>query len=247
MTVPYSPYNSSLTVRFSQMVEYKLFPWFDEEFSAHARLNFPLFGISQPMQRLFPKYVPAGRKSVKVFAATLDFAGPSGGVPKDVCLKLARGVDEVVRLSHEASVYRKQLAKLSGIAVPKMYGFFIGHYKDTPVACLVLELCLGPTLKLTDSEAFVRLALRNVRKVHTCGITQNMQLDLHHFVMKDDKVMLVDFSRAVVHRCNSAMPVYVNQRFSLDRSDIHDNDEHHDCGGLMDMAGRSMRAVSVAS
>ena len=136
------------------MVEYKLFPWFDEAFSAHARLNFPLFGISQQMQQLFPKYLPTNYENVNVFAATLDFAGPSGGVPKDVCLKLARGVDEVVRLSHEASVYRKQLAKLWGIAVPRMYGFFIGHYEDTPVACLLLELCLGPTAPLSDPEAF---------------------------------------------------------------------------------------------
>jgi hypothetical protein len=137
------------------MVEYKLFPWFDEAISAHAHLNYPLFGISQPIQQLFPKYTSPNHKSVKVFAATLDFAGPSGGVPKDVCLKLARGVDEVVRLSHEASVYRKQLSKLWGIAVPKMYGFFIGHYEDTPVACLLLELCVGPTVLPSDSEAFV--------------------------------------------------------------------------------------------
>ena len=137
------------------MVEYKLFPWFDEAISAHARLNFPLFGISQPMQQLFPKYASTNHKSVKVFAASLDFVGPSGDVPKDVCLKLARGVDEVVRLSHEASVYRKQLSKLWGIAVPKMYGFFIGHYEDTPVACLLLELCLGPTVLPSDSERFV--------------------------------------------------------------------------------------------
>lgn len=228
------------------MVEYKLFPWFDEAISAHAHLNYPLFGISQPIQQLFPKYTSPNHKSVKVFAATLDFAGPSGGVPKDVCLKLARGVDEVVRLSHEASVYRKQLSKLWGIAVPKMYGFFIGHYEDTPVACLLLELCVGPTVLPSDSEAFVRQAIRNVRKVHTVGITQNMPLELHHFVMKDDKVMLVDFSRAVVHRCNSAMPVYVNQRFCLDRGDIHE-DDGHDCGGMMDIARESMRAVSVAS
>ncbi|KAI9446189.1 hypothetical protein H4582DRAFT_1904169 [Lactarius indigo] len=210
MTVLYSPYNNSLT--------YKLFPWFDEAFSAYARLNFPLFGISQPMQRLFPGYLPADHESVKVFAATLDFTGPSDDVPKDVCLKLARGVDEVVRLSHEASVYRRQLAKLWGIAVPRMYGFFIGHCEDTPVACLLLELCLGPTLLLRDSEAFVHLAMQNVRKVHTVGITQNMPLELHHFVMKDNKVMLVDFSRAVVHRCK------IINVFSLDRKDIHEDD-----------------------
>jgi hypothetical protein len=227
------------------MVEYKLFPWFDEAFSAHAHLNFPLFGINQPMQQLFPGYIPVDHESVKVFAATLDFMGPSDGVPKDVCLKMARGVDEVVRLSHEASVYRRELAKLWGIAVPKMYGFFMGHCEDTPVACLLLELCLGPTVQLRDSEEFVRLAMQNVRKVHTVGITQNMPVELHHFVMKDDKVMLVDFSRAVVHRCNNAMPVYINQRFCLDRNYVPEDNER-DCGGLMAMARERMRAVSVA-
>ena len=85
-----------------------------------------------------------------------------------------------------------------------------------------------------------------MRKIHTVGITQNMPLELHHFVMKDDKVMLVDFSRAVVHRCNSAMPVYSNQRFSIDRSDVNEHDER-DCGGLMAVARERMRAVAVAS
>jgi hypothetical protein len=159
MTVSYSPYNNTLTVRFSQMVEFKLSPWFDEDFSAYARLNYPLFGISQPIQKLFPGYVPVENRSVNVFAATLDFNGPVDGVPKDVCIKLARGVDEVVRLSHEASVYRKQLAKLWGIAVPRMYGFFIGHHEDTPVACLLLELCIGSNNTLCDPDEFMCVLL----------------------------------------------------------------------------------------
>jgi hypothetical protein len=87
--------------------------------------------------------------------------------------------------------------------------------------------------------------MQNVRKVHTVGITQNMPVELHHFVMKDDKVMLVDFSRAVVHRCNNAMPVYINQRFCLDRNYVPEDNER-DCGGLMAMARERMRAVSVA-
>ncbi|KAH9980947.1 hypothetical protein BGW80DRAFT_1137540, partial [Lactifluus volemus] len=123
-----------------------------------------------------------------------------------VCIKLARGVDEVVRLTHEASVYRNELAKLWGIAVPKMYGFFIGHHEDDPVACLLLELCLGPSVPPCNSDEFIRLAMQNVRKIHTLGITQDLPLELHHFVMKDNKVLLVDFSRAVDHRCNNAMP-----------------------------------------
>jgi len=86
--------------------------------------------------------------------------------------------------------------------------------------------------------------MQAVRKVHTFGITQNMPLELHHFVMKDNKVLLVDFSRAVVHRCNSAMPVYSNQRFCINREDVQEDDEH-DCREVMTIAKESMRAASV--
>jgi hypothetical protein len=86
--------------------------------------------------------------------------------------------------------------------------------------------------------------MQNVRKVHTIGITQNMPLELHHFVMKDDKVLLVDFARAVVHRCNNAMPVYGNQRYCLDWRDVQE-DDGRDCGELIAIAKESMRAVSV--
>ncbi|KAI9511102.1 hypothetical protein F5148DRAFT_1173736 [Russula earlei] len=233
MTISFSPYNGSLTVRFSQMVEFKLFPWFGEAYSAYACLNYPLFGISQQVQRIFPQYVPEDKESVNVFAATLEFSGPDDGVPKDV-----------VRLSHEASIYRKELVKLWGIAVPRMYGFFIGHYDDEPVACLLLELCPGPKVPLHDVEEFIRVAMQNVRKVHTFGITQNMPLKLHHFVMKDNRVLLVDFSRAVVHRCNNAMPVYSNQRFCLNREDAR-KDDGHDCGATMTVAAAWMRAASL--
>jgi hypothetical protein len=157
MTVSFSPPDHSLAVRFSETVEFKLFPWFDEAFSARARLSYPLREMCKPIQRLFPRYdVPTSDDaSARVFTATLDFTGPDAGVPKDVCLKLARGVDEVVRLSHEASIYRKELVKLWGIAVPRMYGFFIGHHEDEPVACLLLELCPGPSAPLRDAEVFM--------------------------------------------------------------------------------------------
>jgi len=159
MTVSFSPYDASLTVQFSQMVEFKLYPWFDEAFSAYAHLDYPVYGVSQPIEQLFPGYVPAVDPSLRVFAASLDFFGPDNGVPKHVCVKLARGVDEVVRLSHEASIYRKELVKLWGIAVPRMYGFFIGHHGDAPVACLLLELCPGPNAPLRHAESFMCVPL----------------------------------------------------------------------------------------
>jgi hypothetical protein len=157
MTALSLPPDHSLSVKFSETVEFKLFPWFDEAFSARARLNYPLRGVCKPIQRLFPRYdVPTPEDaSARVFSATLDFVGPDDGVPKDVCLKLARGVDQVVRLSHEASIYRKELVKLWGIAVPRMHGFFIGHHEDTPVACLLLELCPGPNEPLRNAEEFM--------------------------------------------------------------------------------------------
>ncbi|KAF8470405.1 hypothetical protein DFH94DRAFT_847545 [Russula ochroleuca] len=225
MTISPSPCSGGLTVQFNKTTEFKLYPWFGEAFTAHAYLNFPLFGIGQPMQRLFPGY-SVNDESSNVFATTLEFSGPSDGVPEVMCLKLARGVDEVVHLSHEASVYRKDLVKLWGIAVPRMYGFFVGHHEDMPVACLLLEFCSGPN-DLCDTEEFIRLAMQTVRKVHTLGITQNMLLELHHFVMKDNNVLLVDFSRAVMHQC-SAVPICSHQRVCLDDEDEEEDDEY-DC------------------
>jgi hypothetical protein len=100
-------------------------------------------------------------------------------------------------------------------------------------------------LPLTPSGIFAsRLAMQNLRKVHKLGITQNMPLELRHFVMKDNKVLLVDFSRAVVHRCNNATLVYNIQRFWLSWESVREDDEH-DCGELMTSAKRKMRAASV--
>lgn len=150
-----SPYSGSLTVQFSNVVEFKLYPWFEETFTAHANLDYPLFGIGQPMRQLFPGYSMESDEYSRVFAATLEFSGPDDGVPKNMCLKLARGIDEVVHLSHEATFYRNELSKLSGITVPRMYGFFSGHHEDAFVGCLLLELCTGPKVPRYDTAEFM--------------------------------------------------------------------------------------------
>jgi hypothetical protein len=150
-----SPYNGSLTVQFSNTVNVKLYPWFSETFTAHAKLNYPLFGISPPMKQLFPGYSSNSNKSSNVFAATLEFSGPDHGVPKDMCLKVARGMDDCVHLKREASLYRDGLAKLSGITVPRMHGFFTGLHDDATVGCLLLELCTGPKDLCCDTEEFM--------------------------------------------------------------------------------------------
>lgn len=266
-----SPRNGSLTLQFSDVRDYKLYPWFDEAFNAHAKLSYPLFGINPQMKKLFPGYSSEDERgnSSKVFAVTLEFSGPNDGVPKDMCLKLARGIDGVVHLSHEASVYRKELAKLWGIAVPRMHGFFVGHHDNAPVAALLLELCIGPEDLRYDAEEFMyvpfdyivaffftlmllivglnmdsRLAMQTVRKVHDIGITQNLPLELHHFVMKDHNVLLVNFSHAVTHQCKAASAC-TDQRICHDEEDELEEDEF-ECDELMTIAKEDMRAVSVS-
>jgi len=62
--------------------------------------------------------------------------------------------------------------------------------------------------------------------------------------MKDGKVLLVDFAQAVAHRCNNAMPLYIDQRFCVNREDARDTDEY-DCGELMMIAKQSLRAAAI--
>jgi hypothetical protein len=173
MTISPSPsrYNGSITVQFSNIAEYKLYPWFGETFTAHAKLNYPLFGISPPMRQLFPGYSSDNDKSSNVFAATLEFSGPDDGAPKEMCLKLARGEDEVVHLSREASFYRNELAKLSGIAVPRMYGFFTCFHDDATVGCLLLELCTGPKDLPYDAEEFMYVPFARLFAFFHCHVT----------------------------------------------------------------------------
>jgi len=86
--------------------------------------------------------------------------------------------------------------------------------------------------------------MQTVHKVHTFGITQNLLLELHHFVMKDNNVLLIDFSRAVAHQCN-AVPICSNQRICLDEEDELDVNKY-DCSALMALTKDDMRALSVS-
>ncbi|KAI0263394.1 hypothetical protein BC834DRAFT_311196 [Gloeopeniophorella convolvens] len=242
MTVISSSRDHSLTVQVSESVRYRLYPWNDEDFTATARLDRPLNGISPAMQELFPAHTTPENEAPTVFAATLEPSRSDDDLPSKVCAKLARGVDEVVRLRREASVYRK-LWKLWGIAVPRMYGLFVGHHDDALVGCLLLELCLGEHAA-SDATEFIRLAMQSVRKIHTLGTTQNRPLELRHFVMKENRVLLVDFSRAVHHRCNNAMPLYSNQRYCMNREEVVFLDDDHDCAEEMSIAEDNMHAAA---
>ncbi|KAI0314717.1 hypothetical protein OF83DRAFT_1063350, partial [Amylostereum chailletii] len=60
-----------------------------------------------------------------------------------VFVKWAKGKSEVDLLQHEATLYAGKLKPLWGIAVPKFFGLFKGPQENAPVACMLLELCLG--------------------------------------------------------------------------------------------------------
>lgn len=85
--------------------------------------------------------------------------------------------------------------------------------------------------------------MQTVRKVHAIGITQNLPLELHHFVMKDSKVLLIDFSHAVTHKCN-AVPICGSQRVCRDE-EVEPEANKYDCSVLMATVEEAMRAVSV--
>ena len=89
-----------------------------------------------------------------------------------------------------------------------------------------------------------RLAMQTVRKVHTLGITQNLSLELRHFVMKDSNVFLVDFSRALTHQCN-AVAICSNQRICPDEEGELEIVET-DCNEVMAVGKENMRTVSVS-
>ena len=63
--------------------------------------------------------------------------------------------------------------------------------------------------------------------------------------MKDNNILLVDFSHAVAHQCN-AVPICSNQRICLDEEEDELEVDEHDCSELMVIAKENMRAVSVS-
>ncbi|KAI9511104.1 hypothetical protein F5148DRAFT_1009999 [Russula earlei] len=134
-------------------------------------------------------------------------------MPVRACLKYAEGADEVDALRREATLYGRELAALAGVAVPRTYGLYVGGTEAVPIACLVMELCVGAEVRRSADE-LGRLAILALCKVHAVGVMHNTPLDLRHFVMKGKKVFLVDFALAVVHRCENAHPVLWDKNFS---------------------------------
>ncbi|KAI0263393.1 hypothetical protein BC834DRAFT_311197 [Gloeopeniophorella convolvens] len=198
----------------------------------HAALQHPLVGLCAPLQRsdarVRRRAAPGGTQR-NVFAAALTYAGASAGAPAGwparACLKYAAGREAVAALRREEAAYRGQLAPLAGVAVPEVYGLFVGGTPAAPVGCLVMELCVSEE-KIRSTDEFCRLAMLTLCKVHAAGIMHNTPLDLRHFVMKGKQVFLVDYSKAVVHPCAGAYPNLVP---SADKTLVDDELDEPEC------------------
>ena len=76
----------------------------------------------------------------------------AAAIPPQACLKYATGVDEVTALHREAMFYGHELAALADIAVPRTYGFYTGGTEASPVACLVMDLCMSTDMLRSADE-----------------------------------------------------------------------------------------------
>lgn len=76
----------------------------------------------------------------------------AAAIPSQACLKYATGAEEVAVLRREGMLYSRELAPLADVAVPRTYGFFTGGTEATPIACLVMDLCVSTQLLRSTNE-----------------------------------------------------------------------------------------------
>ncbi|KAJ7665108.1 hypothetical protein DFH06DRAFT_1127472 [Mycena polygramma] len=133
-------------------------------------------------------------------------AGYSGGeLDNTVLLKLARDPEEIAALEQEASIYQNELKNLQGQYVPNFYGIYHGAVDKCPVACILMEYCTPGNITIPYDEMNRRVMLAACA-IHSARIMHCDLVDGKHIVLSGTKVMVVDFSRAVPHRCYGATP-----------------------------------------
>ncbi|KAI9446188.1 hypothetical protein H4582DRAFT_2052282 [Lactarius indigo] len=182
-----------------------------------ATLKHPLSGVSHTIRPFVRKFGTGGSTRRNVFAAELAVTGGCSALPPQVCLKYAAGVEAVAALRREELLYRRELAELAGVAVPRTYGFFTGGTMAAPIACLIMELCMS-TEKLKNPSEFCRLAMLTLCKVHAAGVMHNTELDLAPFRHEGK-------AGALIHPCGNAHPVLFKDAHSRFRDDDHDQSE----------------------
>ncbi|KAJ6486079.1 hypothetical protein C8R47DRAFT_1216703 [Mycena vitilis] len=143
------------------------------------------------------------RLTAHTHLVNLGFSG--GELGNTVLLKLARDPDEIGALEKEASIYENELKHLQGQFVPNFYGIFHGAVDNCPVACILMEYYTPGKITMQYGEMNRKIMLA-VCAIHNADVMHCDLLDDRHIVPSGSKVMIVDFSSAVPHRCYGAMP-----------------------------------------
>ncbi|KAF9469671.1 hypothetical protein BDZ94DRAFT_1180988, partial [Collybia nuda] len=144
-----------------------------------------------------------GKKSIHT-----AYLGPLHGeyYPGIVILKTAEGTDRVHHLTREAEMYKGPLKNLQGKVVPKCFGFYTGKRNGVDLGCLVLEYCSGPN-PVTHLQQFNERVMVAACRLHEAGVFHGNLVEGSHFVKSDDdRVRIVDFSTATLHKCPGAHP-----------------------------------------
>ncbi|EIM91931.1 uncharacterized protein STEHIDRAFT_164342 [Stereum hirsutum FP-91666 SS1] len=127
---------------------------------------------------------------------------PPSDCDGDVVYKVAYG-PAVVRLRHEAQIYRK-LVSVQGARVPICYGYFEGD----DIACLVLQYCGEPRPEAFDDlppEA-KKSVIAAFWAVHKLGVDHGDPAP-RNIVYKHNRGYLIDFEHASdTHTCTAERP-----------------------------------------
>ncbi|KAJ7110355.1 hypothetical protein C8R43DRAFT_1139364 [Mycena crocata] len=118
-------------------------------------------------------------------------------------MKLASTFDEVRALELEATLYQSELKQLQGTYVPTFFGIFHGEVLGELGACMILEYCGGGNISMDERNRKVMLA---ACAIHNAGVMHCDLLDPSHVLISGNDVRVVDFSRAMPHRCYGATP-----------------------------------------
>lgn len=143
---------TTLSIEFGLGRRYFLFSLSPTSAHIAATLKHPLSGVCHTMRKFARNFSVGAGTRRNVFAADLAITGDCPTLPTRVCLKYAAGAEAVAALYRENILYSQDLADLAGVAVPHVYGFFRGGTMTSPIACLIMELCMSTEMLKTPDE-----------------------------------------------------------------------------------------------
>ncbi|CAL1694053.1 unnamed protein product [Somion occarium] len=129
--------------------------------------------------------------------------------PTHVATKWARGFAGIRNLQHELDIYQDHLRDLQGVCVPRCFGLYTGKAEGNDVGCLVLEWCAGK--KPVDEHEVIRQVMTAITAIHKVGIIHNDLPNPQHVAAgNNNKIHILDFSKANTHECPGALPKTFN-------------------------------------